>query len=277
MLNPTLSRMARLAMAAPMLTAEEEPGLIAAAQSGNRRAIDRVIRAHMRMAVKIATDHRHYGQPLEDLFQAGCTGLVMALDRFDPKHDVRFATYARWYVRSEVQEFVLRNTSLVRLATTAVARTLFFRMRTERARIEAAAPGASAGEVNRALAAHFGVPVDEVERSAAALDIGDWSLDVPVSEDGDLCHVDLLADDRPDPEAAFLESNDGSGRLRRLRRAVEALPERDQLIVARRALAEEPTTLEVMGAELGLSKERIRQLEKRAIKRMADSMAREMA
>ncbi|RJF80929.1 sigma-70 family RNA polymerase sigma factor [Azospirillum cavernae] len=277
MLNPTLSRMARLAMAAALLTAEEEPGLIAAAQSGDRRAIDCVIRSHMRMAVKAATNYRHYGQPLDDLFQAGCSGLVMALNRFDPKHGVRFATYAQWYVRAEVQEFVFRNTSLVRLATTAAARTLFFRMRAERSRIEAAMPGASVGAVNQALAAHFGVSVGEVERLAAALDVGDWSLDTPVSEDGDLRHVDVLADDRPDPETAFLEANDGAVLLRRLRSAVEALPERDQVIVGRRVLADDPTTLEAMGAELGLSKERIRQLEKRAITRVAASMAQEMA
>ncbi|MBP2230805.1 RNA polymerase sigma-32 factor [Azospirillum agricola] len=269
-MSDTFRRMARLAMDAPMLTRDEEPTLIAAAQAGNRRAADRVIRAHMRMAVKAATDFRHAGQPLEDLFQAGCVGLSLALDRFDPARGTRFATYAGWWARSEVQDLVIRNSSLVRIGTGATQKSMFFKLRRERSRLEVEMPEALPSAITEALAAHFGVPAAEVERVAATLDAGDWSLDAPVSEAGDVsAWVELLSDDRPTPEEAVTDQRNAADQRRQLHRAVDSLPDREREIVITRTLADEPATLDALGTQYGISKERVRQIEVRAVGQVA--------
>jgi RNA polymerase sigma-32 factor len=259
-------RFLKTAMAIPLLEREEEHALaVAWKEEGDEAALHRLTTAYMRLVIALAARFKHYGLPFPDLVQEGNIGLMQAAARFEPERGVRFSTYASWWIRSSIQDYVLRNWSIVRTGTTAAQKSLFFNLRRMRALINDTGSGALS-PVNRAYVAQaLKVGEDDVESMAARLSAVDRSLNAPYTEDGDGEWQDLLADERPDPETAVMGSRDGDTRSRWLGRALDRLNDRERLIITERRLNEETVTLEALGARLGISKERVRQIEHHAL------------
>ncbi len=263
------------AMKAPLLTREREQELaIRWGDHGDTDAIQELVTAYTRLVVSMAAQFRRYGLPASDLIQEGTIGLMQAAQRFEHGRDVRFSTYASWWIRSSMQEFVLRNWSIVRTGTTAAQKKLFFNIRRLRAAIEGS-NGSGFGDAERAkIAEELQVPLKEVGYMEQRLAVGDRSLDAPRSNDGEADWNDSLADMRPNPEEVVIGLRDGETRSRWLREALTELSPRDQKIIMARRLAEESTSLEEIGRELGISKERVRQLEMRALLKLQKSVRR---
>ncbi len=263
------------AMKAPLLSREREQELaIRWGEHGDAAAMQELVTAYTRLVVSMAGQFRRYGLPASDLVQEGTIGLMQAAQRFEHGRDVRFSTYATWWIRSSMQEFVLRNWSIVRTGTTAAHKKLFFNIRRMRAAIEGSS-GSGFGDTERAkIAAELQVPVKEVGYMEQRLAIGDRSLDAPRGGDGEADWNDSLADIRPSPEEVVIGLRDGETRSRWLREALTELSPRDQKIIMARRLAEDATSLEEIGRELGISKERVRQLEMRALLKLQKSVRR---
>jgi RNA polymerase sigma-32 factor len=266
-------------MAAPLLSREREVELARRwREHADERALHELVRAYARLAVSIATRFRGYGMALGDLIQEGNVGLMQAAARFEPDRGVRFSTYAAWWIKSAMQDFVLRNWSVVRVGSTAAQKSLFFNLRRLRARIErAGVPLDGAGRAQ--IAALLDVSTDEVAAMEQRLAATDQALDAPLSTDGrgngeGALWRDRLADRRPDPEATVIVQRDGATRARWLAEALGALSPRERQIIGQRRLAERAITLEALGRELNLSKERVRQLENRALSKLRDTIAR---
>lgn len=262
------------AMRAPMLTADREQDLARRWRfDGDEAALHELTSAYMRLVVAMAAKFRRYGLPMADLVQEGNVGLMQAAARFEPEREVRFSTYAAWWIRSAIQDYVLRNWSIVRTGTTSAQKSLFFNLRRLRARI--GDPGdALTPETRDAVAVKLGVDAGQVEAMAARLSASDRSLNAPIGEDGEQSWQDLLADDAADPEAETIEARDSETRREVVRSALQTLSPRERMIVLRRALADEPATLEALGQELGISKERVRQVEAQALARIRTAVLR---
>jgi RNA polymerase sigma-32 factor len=263
----------RSAMSTPMLTREREQELAQRwRRSGDVPAMHELVSAYARLVAGMAVRFRNYGLPVGDLMQEGNVGLMQAAARFEPERGVRFSTYASWWVRSAMQDYILRNWSIVRTGTTSSQKSLFFNLRRLRARIESSTglPLTEAGKAK--IAEELGVSERDVDRMEARLAAADQSLDVGVGEDGDQNWLDFLADDRPGPEEAVMERLDTAVRSAWLNESLAELPAREAEIVRERLLAEETVTLEELGRRLGVSKERVRQLEKRALGRLRTSL-----
>jgi RNA polymerase sigma-32 factor len=206
--------------------------------------------------------------------QEGTIGLMQATMRFDPARDVRFSTYATWWIRSSMQDYVLRNWSIVRTGTTAAQKSLFFNLRRLRAKIEESS-GEPFGEAGRRQVADtLKVDLAEVESMEQRLAVNDQSLNAPISEGGDDHWQDFLADPGPTPEEAVMSRRDDRRRSTWLAEALDELSPRERRIIRDRRLREEGVTLEELGRELGVSKERVRQLEMRALLKLRASMSR---
>jgi RNA polymerase sigma-32 factor len=216
----------------------------------------------------MASRFRHYGLPMSDLVQEGCVGLMQAAARFEPEREVRFSTYASWWIRSAMQDFVLRNWSIVRTGTTSAQKSLFFNLRRLRARIGDVGDGHLSAEARGRVAHALGVPEHDVEAMAARLSAPDRSLNAPLTDEGDGEWQDLLADDAADPEAEIMLSHDSAARASLVREALRDLSERERLIIRERKLEEEAVTLEALGERLGISKERVRQIEGAALAKL---------
>jgi RNA polymerase sigma-32 factor len=268
------SQMARKAMATPLLERDQEYELARRwSEARDETALHALIHAHMRLALSIARRFRNYGLPMSDLVQEGHIGLMEAAARFETTREVRFSTYATWWIRAAIQDYVLRNWSIVRGGTSSGQKALFFNLRRVRARLELANGSALAPtreELHRSIAAKLGVSVREVARMDARLNIPDLSLNAPVAageEDGAERMDQLVAPDPlPDEEAS--REIDGERRRRWLIGALRGLNEREFRIIKARRLTDESETLEVLGARLGISKERVRQIESRAIEKL---------
>jgi RNA polymerase sigma-32 factor len=243
-------------------------------EEGDTAALHALVRAYTRLVVATAARFRNYGLPIGDLVQEGSVGLMQAAARFEPDREVRFSTYAAWWIRSAMQDYVLRNWSIVRTGTTAAQKSLFFNLRRLRARIEenSGAPLSDAGR--RQIAEALNVDVSEVETMDVRLGAMDQSLNVPVGEDGEEDWQDFLADRRPTPEEVVIGLHDGATRARWIAEALGELSPRERTIINARRLREEGATLEELGRALGVSKERVRQLEHRALLKLRDSMRR---
>lgn len=256
----------RTAMAVPLLEREEELELaIAWKDERDEQALHKLTTAYMRLVIAVAAKFKHYGLPFADLVQEGNIGLMQAAARFEPERGVRFSTYAAWWIRSSIQDYVLRNWSIVRTGTTAAQKSLFFNLRRLRALIRDTGSGGLSPENRAYVAQALKVGEDDVDSMAARLSAVDRSLNAPFTEDGDGEWQDLLADERPDPEAAVMEDRDTSRRKAWLADAMERLSSRERHIIAQRRLTEESVTLEKLGEELGISKERVRQIEHQAL------------
>ncbi len=266
---------ARAAMAAPLLSRDREADLARRwRDAGDEAALHELVRAYARLVVAMAGRFRRYGLPVGDLIQEGNVGLMLAAARFEPERAVRFSSYATWWIRSAMQDFVLRNWSIVRTGTTSAQKALFFKLRRLRQRIEDATGAAitQAGRVR--IAQELGVAVADVEIMEVRLGATDQSLNAPISDAGGGDWQDLLADDRPTPEDSTIGRHDGLARSRWLAEAIGELNPRERLIIRRRRLDEAGATLEELGRSLGVSKERVRQLETRALDKLRTAMLR---
>ncbi len=279
--SPAEQRFVRAAMAAPMLEQAHEQHLARAWREQNdEAALHELTSAYMRLVIAMAARFKHYGLPMADLVSEGNVGLMMAAARFEASRDVRFSTYASWWIRSQIQDYVLRNWSIVRTGTTAAQKSLFFNLRRLRAKIGDLSETGINAEHKAWIATHLGVPERDVDQMASRLSVGDRSLNAPLTQDGDGEWQDLLADDAPQPEAIVMHAHDTERRREWLGAALATLNARELHIISKRRLEEDAMTLEALGAELGVSKERVRQIEHQALsklKRALEAIAGDVA
>ncbi len=268
----------REAMRAEFLDAETEAELARAWRDRrDEAALHRLVMAYMRLAVSMAAKFRRYGAPMNDLIQEASLGLMKAADKFDPDRGVRFSTYAVWWIKASIQEFVMRNWSMVRTGSTSSQKSLFFNMKRVQAQVEreADAEGVAldGAQVRQRIAELIGVPLADVEMMEGRLAGSDFSLNTPQGgEEESREWVETLADDSETPEERVTGSHDGALMRGWLGEAMGRLSDRERYIVTERRLIEEPRTLESLGQELGLSKERVRQLEAQAFGKMRKSL-----
>lgn len=268
----------RRSMAVPLLSKDKEQSLaIAWRDDQDERSLHQLIDAYRRLVIATASKFRNYGLPSADLIQEGMMGLMHAANRFEPERDLRFSTYANWWIRSSMQDFVLRNWSIVRTGTTASQKSLFFNLRRLRAKIEEDTGQPLDGEGRESIADTLGVSVAEVESMEQRLTRAYDSLNAPLKDDSDMEAQDLLSDDRPDPAAAALVTMDGQSRTGWINEAIGTLGEREQIIIRERRLSDEGLTLEELGQRFGVSKERVRQLEQRALSKLKDHVVAKVA
>jgi RNA polymerase sigma-32 factor len=264
----------RAARRHPMLSREEERALARRAARGDREATQRLVASHLRLVIKIAERYRAPGLARGDLIQEGCIGLIKALQRFNPDHDARLSTYAMRWIKSAIQEHVLRSWSLVRISTSTAQKSLFFNIRRVGAALSEREDALGEGAIGR-IARALDQPERDVRRMAERLRVPDRSLDsLGETADGESA-LDRLPDLSPDPEEMAIASDEGRHRRRLLSAALAQLKERERLIITRRHLSEAAVTLEAMGRELGISKERVRQIESRALAKLKILMGAE--
>ena len=263
--NPDRS-FVRKAMKAPMLEAAHELNLARRWRDhDDERALHELTTAYMRLVISMASKFRHYGLPLADLVQEGNVGLMQAAARFEPSREVRFSTYAAWWIRSSIQDYVLRNWSIVRTGTTAAQKSLFFNLRRLRAKIDDTGDAVMTAENKKWVSEHLGVPERDVETMASRLSASDRSLNAPLAVDGDAQWQDLLPDESATPDQQVMEERDNAKRKEWIAEALQVLNERETLIISERRLTDDSVTLEVLGKRLGISKERVRQIEHQAL------------
>ena len=267
------NRYIRNAMKQPLLEREHEVELaVAWRDHDDAAAMHDLVMAYARLVVSAASKYRHYGLPNGDLIQEGNIGLMQAAKRFDPDKGVRFSTYASWWIRASIQDYILRNWSIVRTGTTAAHKSLFFKLRRVRARIGEADGGPLSFEGRQKIAETIGVNVKDVEVMEQRMSGPDASLNAPVAIDGEHEMQDFLACVRPSPEQVVLEMHDEKVLSNWLNQALQELSSRERMIILKRRLTEDGATLEELGHVLGVSKERVRQLEHRALKKLKKSL-----
>jgi RNA polymerase sigma-32 factor len=270
-------RLIRESMNAPLLSRDHELDLARRWRNhGDERALHELIQSYMRLVISTASRFKNYGLPLGDLVQEGVVGLMQAAARFEPERDVRFSTYAAWWIRSAMQDFILRNWSVVRTGTTAAQKSLFFNLRRLRAKIDDGRYGQLAEEGKAWIAQELDVEVADVEAMEMRLMGGDQSLNAAISPAGEDAWQDFLADDRPSPEEIVGTSHDSRQRSRWLAQSLAELSEREQTIIRERRLREDGRTLEELGVRLGISKERVRQIEHRALQKLKAALMRQI-
>ncbi|HAD73238.1 MAG TPA: RNA polymerase factor sigma-32 [Alphaproteobacteria bacterium] len=263
----------RYTMQQPLLEREHEVELATKwRDEGDNRAMHELVMAYARIVVSAASRYRYYGLSNGDLIQEGNIGLMQAAKRFDPDRGVRFSTYAAWWIRASIQDHILRNWSIVRTGTTAAHKSLFFKLRRLRARIGEADGGPLSHEGRQKIAETIGVTVADVTVMEQRLSGADGSLNAAVSQESESEAQDFLADDRPNPEQVVIELHDGEVLSRWLNDALSELSPRERLIIMKRRLQDDGATLEQLGGVLGVSKERVRQLEHRALKKLKKSL-----
>lgn len=266
-------RLLAAAMAAPYLGREEEQALaLRWKRDADVKAMHELARSHMRLVIALAVRFRHYGLSLADLIQEGHIGLLEAAARFEPERDVRFSTYATWWIRAAMQNYILHNWSIVRGGTSSTQKALFFNLRRIRAKLAQGHGAVPEGvEVFSYIAETLGVTRADVEFMDARLSGPDLSLNAPLGDSEDSAGLDrmaMLVDDRPGPDEAVAQVLDRNRRAAWLSEALTALSDREREIVAERRLADEAATLEALGDRLGISKERVRQIESRAMEKL---------
>ncbi|MDE0057642.1 MAG: RNA polymerase factor sigma-32 [Defluviicoccus sp.] len=261
-------------MDAPILEREHEADLARRwREQGDESALGELITAHIRLVVRIASKFRGYGLPVGDLIQEGNVGLLEAANRFDVERQVRFSTYATWWILAAIQEYVVRNASIVRIGTTPAQKSLFFNLRRLRAQLTDNARATMSDEERERIARELGVSSAAVARMEAHLSHPDRSLNASISgDDGDEMQ-DLLADDSPSPEDIVRERHDFAARAAWLREAMADLTPRERQVITRRFLKEGKSTLAEIGESFGVTKERIRQIEGKALAKLKTILA----
>ncbi|MDV4168609.1 RNA polymerase factor sigma-32 [Rhodovulum sp. FJ3] len=271
-------KFSRRAMKAELLDAETEAQLAYAwRDQRDEEALHRLITAYMRLAISMASKFKRYGAPMNDLIQEANLGLMKAAEKFDPDRGVRFSTYAVWWIKASVQDYVMRNWSMVRTGSTSAQKALFFNMRRVQAQIEREA--AAAGEeldghqLKQRIAIEIGVSENDVETMQGRLSGSDFSLNATQSsEDEGREWIDTIEDTGEQADAAVEHAHDTEQLREWLLNAMSALNDRERYIVQERKLKDDSRTLESLGEELGLSKERIRQLEAAAFQKMRKNL-----
>lgn len=275
--DPARRSIIRQAMAAPYLGRDEEQQLaLRWKEHRDQQALHRITLSHMRLVIAMAARFRHFGLSMNDLIQEGHVGLLEAAARFEPDRQVRFSTYATWWIRASMQDFILRNWSIVRGGTSSAQKALFFNLRRLRARLAQDPRMLSGSEFHREVSEALGVSEADVATMDARLSGADASLNASMAGDGSggADRQDFLVCDRPLPDELVEEAIDEERRARWLRKALATLNARELHIIRERRLDEEGATLEALGTALGISKERVRQIEGRALEKLRAALVR---
>jgi RNA polymerase sigma-32 factor len=268
-----LDRLLAEAKRFPMLTAERERELAQTwRRHGDGAALQDLVGSHLRLVVKIARSFSGYGLPISDLIAEGNVGLMQAAQKFEPERGFRFATYAMWWIRAAIQEYILHSNSIVKMGTTAAQKKLFFNLRRLKNRLGEHGQGDLSPEAVETIAAELGVPETDVVEMNRRMGGADASLNVTIVEDGEIEWLDQLVDERPTQDALLTEADEKAERHRLLVQSLAQLNDREREILTERRLRDEPLTLEDLGQRFHVSRERIRQLEARAIEKLQKAM-----
>ena len=250
----------------PMLSPEREQALAQAWRNdGDEAALRELVGSHLRLVIKIARGFAGYGLPVSDLIAEGNVGLMQAAQKFDPDRGFRFATYAMWWIRAAIQEYILHSTSIVKMGTTAAQKKLFFNLRQLKGRLEQFEAGDLSPETVATIATELGVPEKDVVEMNRRMSAADGSLNVTLTEDGEAEWLDRLVDEGPSQETLLAEADELAQRRKLLGEAMARLNAREREILVERRLRDEPLTLEDLSRRFHVSRERIRQLEVRAV------------
>jgi len=260
----------------PILAPEQEYMLAKRFQEhGDTDAAAQLVTSHLRLVAKIAMGYRGYGLPVSELISEGNIGLMQGVKKFEPDRGFRLATYAMWWIRASIQEFILRSWSLVKMGTTAAQKKLFFNLRRMKAKLDAFEDGDLSPENVAKIATDLGVTEDEVHSMNRRMAMGgDTSLNVPMREDGEGQWQDWLADDAPLQDAVVADAQEADVRHDMLVDAMDSLNEREKHILTERRLTDDPKTLEELSQVYGVSRERVRQIEVRAFEKLQKAMMR---
>ncbi|MXV43820.1 RNA polymerase sigma factor RpoH [Saccharibacter sp. 17.LH.SD] len=262
----------------PLLTAEEELALSRRwRDEGDTRAAHRLVTSHLRLVAKIAMSYRGYGLPISELISEGNIGIMQAVRRFDPDRGFRLATYAMWWIRAAMQEYILHSWSLVKMGTTAAQKKLFFNLRRLKGQMQAFDDGDLQPEQVQKIAKTLGVPENDVISMNQRLSSPDHSLNAPLRAEGEHEWQDWLVDEHETQEETLADSEEMSGRRALLTEALKTLNERERHILTERRLKEDPSTLEELSHHYHVSRERIRQIEARAMEKLQKAMASAVA
>lgn len=273
--EPAGSSMISAARKAPYLDRVEEHDLaVRWRDDRDQEALHRITMAHMRLVISMAGKFRYFGLPMSDLVQEGHVGLLEAAARFEPERDVRFSTYATWWIRASMQDHILRNWSIVRGGTSSAQKALFFNLRRLRARLAQGSEPLKGAAVYQEIADAIGVSVADVALMDSRLSGPDSSLNAPVADGGESTseRMDFLVSEDPTPDEVVSASIDDERRTMWLNRALGVLNDRELRIIRERRLRDEGATLESLGAKLGISKERVRQIENRALEKLRSAL-----
>jgi RNA polymerase sigma-32 factor len=252
----------------PMLEPQEEYMLAKSwREHGDRDAAQKLVTSHLRLVAKIAMGYRGYGLPIGEVISEGNVGLMQAVKRFEPEKGFKLATYAMWWIRASIQEYILRSWSLVKMGTTASQKKLFFNLRKAKSKISAFEEGDLKPEQVALIATRLGVPEQDVVDMNRRLG-GDASLNAPLREEGEGEWQDWLVDESSSQEANLAEREESDVRLGALKNALSVLNDRERRIFEARRLADDPVTLEDLSSEFGVSRERVRQIEVRAFEKV---------
>lgn len=263
--------MIRAALAAPYLERDEEHALaVSWKENRDQEAMHKIATAHMRLVISMASKFRNFGLPMNDLIQEGHVGLLEAAARFEPDRDVRFSTYATWWIRASMQDYILRNWSIVRGGTSSAQKALFFNLRRLRAKLWSNQEDFSESAMHQEIALAVGVNVKDVAVMDARLSGSDTSLNSPVSdsESPGSDRIDFLKSEEPLPDEQVGIMIDNERRTQWIKSALAKLNAREMQIIQERRLSEDGATLESLGSSLGISKERVRQIESRALQKL---------
>ena len=257
----------------PMLTADEEYMLAHRYQDhDDTEAAHKLVTSHLRLVAKIAFGYRGYGLPMADLVAEGNTGLMRAVQKFDPERGFRLSTYAMWWIRAAVTEYILQSWSMVKLGTMAAQKKLFFSLRKAKRQLNIYDNGELSPEEADKVAEKLGVTGREALEMNRRLAARDFSLNTPMPKDEGMEYLDTLSSDAPSPEALVADAEERVLHNGMLKNALGELPEREQEIIKARFLSDDPITLEKLGERFGVSRERVRQLEARAFKKLQESV-----
>ena len=260
----------------PILSAEEEYMLAKRFEEHqDPEAAAKLVTSHLRLVAKIAMGYRGYGLPVSELISEGNIGLMQGVKKFEPDRGFRLATYAMWWIKASIQEFILRSWSLVKLGTTAAQKKLFFNLRRMKKNLDAYEDGDLRPEDVRRIATDLGVTEEEViSMNRRMLGGGDTSLNVSLNEDGEGQWQDTLVDDGPLQDELVADAEERIQRHALLIEAMQSLTDREKQILTERRLVDEPRTLEELSQEFGVSRERVRQIEVRAFEKLQKAMMR---
>ena len=242
----------------------------------DREAAHKLVTSHLRLVAKIAMGYRGYGLPIGEVISEGNVGLMQAVRRFEPDKGFKLATYAMWWIRASIQEYILRSWSLVKMGTTASQKKLFFNLRKAKSRISALDEGDLRDEQVTSIATKLGVAKQEVIDMNRRLG-GDASLNAPLREEGEGEWQDWLVDDSASQESVLIDAEETDARLGALKSALRVLNPRERRIFEARRLADDPITLEDLSAEFGVSRERVRQIEVRAFEKVQAAVKADIA
>ena len=272
-IDTSLVRLVEEAKRFPMLTFEREQELAKLwHEKGDRSALQELVGSHLRLVVKIARGFSGYGLPLSDLVAEGNVGLMQAAEKFDSERGFRFATYAMWWIRAAIQEYVLHSWSLVKMGTTAAQKKLFFNLRKLKGRMEELEQGDLPAATVRAIANELEVPEFEVVEMNRRLGGADTSLNALVGAEADSEWLEMLPDERPSQETLLADRDEFLERKERLGAALKTLNQRERDIIVERRLKDDPSTLEELSHRYAVSRERIRQIEVRALEKLRHAM-----